>query len=248
MIVSSLRKFGLLSVLAVSALALSGCATRGDHKDSLSEDEIIDPLEGLNRAVFGINEAVDILYLGPASTIYHEGVPDPIQDVVRNFFRNLEMPVIAMNKLLQGNVDGFGTAVGRFFVNSIAGVGGLADVASSAGLPYEDTDFGITLASWGVDPGFYVVLPLLGPSSARDGIGKGVDWLADPVRIVAYNNDLEAGMIAVSALRLLDTRAGVDAAIQDTRTNSLDTYAAMRSLYAQHRAGYIRKQLGPGHR
>lgn len=232
----SLRSFVLACTLGLS---LTGCAS------SMNENEIPDPLEGLNRAVYGVNEVTDILFIGPASTIYHEGMPEPVQGVVRNFFRNLEMPVIALNKLLQGNVDGFGTAVGRFFVNTIAGVGGVADVATGAGLPYEDTDFGVTLASWGMEPTFYLVLPIMGPSSLRDGLGRGVDWFADPVRLAAHANDLDTAMMSVSTVRALDTRASYDAAIRDTRMNSLDTYAAWRSLYSQSRAATIRDQLSP---
>lgn len=238
-----LAKLPLLSLLAALVL-LPGCAsTKADYQSA----EIPDPLEGLNRAVYGANTAADYLILGPASTIYREAVPTPFQDVIRNFFRNLEMPVIAANKLLQGDVDGFGRAVGRFFVNTIAGVGGIADIASYDGLKYEPTDFGVTLASWGADPGLYLVLPLVGPSSLRDGIGMGVDWYADPVRIVASNNELDDQLMVVSSLRYLDTRAAYDAAISDTRKNSLDPYAAFRSLYAQHRAAEIKEQLGRGH-
>lgn len=236
----TMTRLPLLSLLAV-ALLLPGCASTRDDYETAS---IADPLEPLNRSIDGINTAADILFIGPASTIYREGMPQPVQTVVRNFFRNLEMPIIAINKLLQGNLDGFGTAVGRFFVNSIAGVGGLGDVATGMGLPYEDTDFGVTLASWGAPHGFYLVLPLLGPSSLRDGVGKGVDWYADPVRIVARNNDADEALFAVSSLRLLDARGGLDAAIRDTRENSLDAYAAFRSLYAQHRAARISEQLG----
>lgn len=234
-----------LIALLLASTVLPGCASTKDDYTTSSTEGIADPLEGINRSIDGINTVADILFIGPASTIYHEGVPEPVQNVVRNFFRNLEQPIIAMNKLLQGNLEGFGTALGRFVVNTTMGVGGLADVASHAGLPYEDTDFGVTLASWGVEnPGFYVVLPLLGPSSLRDGIGRGVDYMADPVRIAASNNDLQAGTFAVSSLRLLDTRASLDAAIRDNRKNSLDPYAAFRSLYAQHRAADIKAQLG----
>ncbi len=229
-------------LLAVSVLALSACAsTKADYS------EVHDPLEGFNRAIYGVNEAADILLIGPASTIYREAVPEPIQGVVRNFVRNLEMPIIALNKLLQGNFDGFGVAMGRFLVNTTAGVAGLADVATGAGLPYQDTDFGVTLASWGMDPAFYLVLPLVGPSSLRDGLGRGVDWLADPIRIAAANNELSTELFAANSLRVLDTRASFDAAIRDTRRNSIDSYAAFRSLYTQHRAAEITKQLGPGH-
>lgn len=237
---SSFARLPLLTLLA-ALIWLPGCAsTRADYQSA----EIADPLEGANRAVYGLNTGIDYLITGPASYVYREAVPTPFQDVIRNFFRNLEMPIIAINKLLQGNIDGFGTAVGRFFVNSIAGVGGIADIASYAGLNYEPTDFGVTLASWGTDPGIYLVLPLVGSSSLRDGVGMGVDWLVDPVRIAAANNDLDGHMLAVSGLRFLDTRAAYDAAISDTRKNSLDPYAAFRSLYSQHRAADIKAQLG----
>lgn len=238
--IARLAKLPLLTLLAALIL-LPGCAsTSADYQSA----EIPDPLEGVNRAVYGLNTGIDYVITGPASSLYRDVVPTPFQDVIRNFFRNLEMPVIAINKLLQGNVDGFGRAVGRFMVNSIAGVGGIADIASYTDLKYEPTDFGITLASWGADPGFYLVLPLIGSSSLRDGIGMGVDWYADPIRLAASNNDLDGGLLVVSGLRFLDTRAAYDAAIRDTRRNSLDPYAAFRSLYSQHRAAEIKAQLG----
>lgn len=243
MTVARLTRLPLLGLLAALVI-LPGCSsTKADYQSA----ELPDPLEGLNRAVYGFNTGLDYVVLGPASTLYREAVPTPFQDVIRNFFRNLEMPVIAINKLLQGNIDGFGTAVGRFFVNTIAGAGGIADIASYSGLKYEPTDFGVTLASWGADPAMYLVLPLVGSSSLRDGVGLGVDWLIDPVRIVADNNEINGQLMAVSALRILDTRAAYDAAISDTRRNSLDSYAAFRSLYAQHRAAEIKAQLGRGH-
>lgn len=237
---TSLAKLPVLTLLA-AILLLPGCAsTSADYQTG----EIYDPLEGMNRAVYGVNTAADYIIIGPASSLYHEAVPTPFQDVIRNFFRNLEMPVIAMNKLLQGNVDGFGRAVGRFFVNTIAGAGGIADIASYTDLKYEPTDFGVTLASWGMDPGFYLVLPLIGPSSLRDGLGRGVDWAADPFRVVADNNEIDGQYMMVSGFRALDTRAAYDAAIRDTRKNSLDPYAAFRSLFAQSRAAEIKNQLG----
>lgn len=242
MLLTRLAKLPVLTLLA-AVMLMPGCASL--NADSKAAD-IYDPLEGLNRAVYGVNTAADTLVIGPVSQVYHEAVPTPFQDVIRNFFRNLEMPIVAANKLLQGNFDGFGRAVGRFFVNTIAGAGGIADVASYTGLKYEPTDFGVTLASWGTDPGFYLVLPVLGPSSLRDGLGWGVDYLADPVRLVATNNDLDDALLGVNALRALDTRAALDATIRDTRQNSLDPYATFRSLYVQHRAAEIKAQVGDG--
>jgi phospholipid-binding lipoprotein MlaA len=126
--------------------------------------EISDPLEGFNRAIYGINTAADILFIGPASTIYSEGVPEPVQGVLGNIVDNLKLPLIAINHLLQGDFSDFGTTVGRFVVNSTVGIAGAMDIATDAGLPERKTDFGITLASWGLDTGPYLVLPLFGPS------------------------------------------------------------------------------------
>jgi len=148
-----------------------------------------------------------------------------------------------MNRLLQGRFDDAGTAIGRFAVNTVAGVGGLADVATDIGLPYEKTDFGVTMASWGAPAGPYLFLPFMGPSSLRDGTGRLVDSLADPVRIIAMNNDAEAPFYTAGALRALDTRAAFDEVIQDARKNSLDSYATLRSSYGQNRAAAINAQL-----
>jgi phospholipid-binding lipoprotein MlaA len=226
-------------VLALSLIALTGCSsTKADYS------EMNDPLEGLNRAVFGLNTAADILFIGPAAHIYSEATPEPIQGVVRNFTNNLKLPLVAINKLLQGNLDGFGVALGRFLVNSTAGVAGLADIATGAGLPYQPTDFGATLASWGAEPAFYIVLPLFGPSNLRDSVGMGVDTLADPVRWFAREEHLRTEHFAVGTLAALDKRASLDAAIRDARSNSLDSYATLRSYYSQSRAAELKKQFG----
>lgn len=224
-------------VLAAATVALTGCATN-------DPDIAFDPLEPLNRTVYGLNEGIDILALGPVSRIYKEGVPSPFQVIFRNIYRNLEMPVIAFNKLLQGDLSGTGTALGRFMVNTVAGAGGIADIATPAGLPFEDTDFGVTLASWGVKSGPYLVLPLLGPSNFRDATGKVVDWAVDPVRWATKDNDTDMFYYSANALRALDARAGVDAVIEDARKNSLDSYATLRSYFSQHREAEVNKALG----
>ena len=240
---SSLRAIVPSLTLAFSLLALTACATADNRSGQETESEIADPLEGVNRAVFGVNTAADILFIGPASTIYHEGMPEPVQTGVRNVYQNLELPVIAINKLFQGKFEGFGTALARFAINSTVGLAGLIDVASSIGLPYEDTDFGVTLASWGVEPMAYVVLPFFGPSSVRDSIGLGVDTMMDPVRYGAREADLTTERYVVSGLKILDKRAQASDLIEDTWKNSLDPYATMRSLYSQYRTATIRAQV-----
>jgi len=228
----SSRFLGLF--LAVSTISLSACSSTGDA--------VFDPLEPLNRTVYGLNEAADILLIGPAATIYREGVPQPVQHRVRNTVQNLELPVIAANKLLQGKLEGTGTALGRFAVNSTLGLFGIFDVATDWGMPYEKTDFGVTLASWGAPSGPYLFLPLVGPSNLRDGVGRGVDMYGDPVRWATKDNDGRTFYYAANAMRALDARGGLDAVINDARKNSLDSYATLRSYYSQHREAEIKEQ------
>jgi len=223
--------------LAAATLSLSACASH-----TATGDSVYDPFEPLNRTVYGLNEAADILLIGPAATIYREGVPQPVQTRVRYAVQNLELPVIAANKLLQGNFEGTGTAVGRFAVNSTLGVLGIFDVATDWGMPYEKTDFGVTLASWGLEEGPYLFLPLVGPSNLRDGVGRGVDMFGDPVRWATKDNDGRLFYYVANALRAIDARGGADAVINDARTNSLDSYATLRSYYSQHRASEVEAQ------
>jgi phospholipid-binding lipoprotein MlaA len=127
--------------------------------------------------------------------------------------------------LLQGQIGDAGVTVARFLVNTTAGVGGLVDVASTHGLTYKQEDFGQTLAVWGMGDGFYLVLPIIGPSSLRDAGGLAVDTYADPVRLWAHNTDNEWVYYTRVMVDGLDTRARLVSAVQDLRRNSLDYYA-----------------------
>jgi phospholipid-binding lipoprotein MlaA len=133
-------------------------------------------------------------------------------------------------------------------VNSTAGVLGLVDVASTQGLNYEQEDFGQTLATWGFDDGFYIVLPILGPSSLRDTAGLAVDTLADPVRLATRDANREWIYYTRNAVEAIDTRARLLVAVEDLRRNSIDYYAAVRSAYVQKRGSLIKKDVtGNGH-
>lgn len=215
-------------------LAISGSAA------AETSAEIRDPLEGLNRVIFGINEAADLLLIGPAADTYRLIVPDPIRDAVRNVLRNLSSPVIIANELLQGDFKGAEVASERFLVNTTLGIGGLFDIAAYNGLKYEPEDFGQTLAVWGVPDGFYMVLPLYGPSSLRDGVGLGVDSFADPVSRYTLNQGLRTVPVARTGVGATDTRSGLVETVGDLRRNSLDYYASVRSLYHQRRTTLIR--------
>ncbi len=231
------RSFLRPAVLAV-ALAASGCASAPGAGDA--DAVVSDPLEVPNRFVFAANEAADVLLIRPAAEIYVGLVPDPVRQAVHNVIQNLLGPLHIANNLLQGDFEGAQVATGRFMTNTILGLGGLADVAAEVGLNEQQEDFGQTLAVWGVGPGPYIVLPLLGPSNLRDTVGYGVDALADPLRIWAQGNDQDALLYGRAGTTVIDRRSQLLTEIDDLRRNSLDFYATLRSLYGQQRAAAIR--------
>lgn len=208
-------------------------------------DDENDPLEGLNRGIFEFNRVVDGMLIKPAAQIYRGVLPQQAQDSVRNFLRNLRSPVILANDLLQGDGDRAGKTVGRFLVNSTLGVLGLFDVASDLGMPFHDEDFGQTLAVWGVGEGFYLVLPILGPSSPRDLAGLGAEFFLDPVNLYLRKEDLEYLTYVRAGVRGVDARARAIDVLDELERTSLDYYAAIRSLYRQQRANDINNSRSP---
>ncbi len=208
------------------------------------EEDENDPLEIPNRFIFAFNEALDVLILKPAAATYRFIVPEPVRDSVQNFMRNLRTPVILVNDLLQGKPDRAGNTTMRFLINSTVGVLGLIDVADGWGYPYHGEDFGQTLGTYGVGEGFYLVLPLLGPSSLRDGTGLLVDTFFDPLTYVGYFYGDEDGvteaLIAKRALEGIDFRSRNIETVEDIQRDALDVYARFRSLYRQFRENQIR--------
>lgn len=195
-----------------------------------------DPLEPVNRVIYGLNELVDVMLLGPVAEAYGE-LPSPVRTGVRNVLDNLRAPVTFVNDLLQGERERAGTTFARFFINSTLGLFGLFDVASELGHPLHKEDFGQTLAVWGFGEGPFLMLPLLGPSTLRDAAGLAVDQLAfDPF---AHASSGDVG-IARGVGEAVDTRHRLDAVIRDVRRNSLDPYATVRAAYLQRRGVEIR--------
>ncbi len=228
------------------ALTATACATNpGDSGASDAAYRVSDPLEIPNRFVFAANEAADVLVIRPAAEVYVGVVPDPVRDAIHNFIDNLMAPLYIANNLLQGNVEGATNATGRFMTNTILGVGGLADVATQAGIPHAPEDFGQTLAVWGVGDGPYLVLPLLGPSNLRDTAGYAVDTVGDPVRIWAYGTDHKGAYMTRGVVSAIDRRSEVLKEVDDLRRNSLDFYATVRSLYQQQRRAAINNNKAP---
>ena len=233
------RTLNVVTAIVLCA-GLAACASVRDQASGTVD--IKDPLENVNRAVFSFNEAADRYVLEPVAKTYRTVLPQEARNGIRNFLRNLRSPIIIANQLLQGDFRGARNATERLVINTLAGAGGLIDVAGEHGWAFEDEDFGQTLAKWGVDPGPYLVLPLLGPSSLRDTAGYVVDVLADPVGIYLYANDLDELAWARFGTNAIDARSRLIEAVNDLRRNSVDYYATVRSLYAQRRASAVADQ------
>jgi phospholipid-binding lipoprotein MlaA len=213
----------LLALLALACLA--GCATTQSAKRDAR-----DPFERVNRKTYAFNNAVDRAVLRPVARGYHRATPDIIEKGVSNFFDNLETPRTLINDLLQGKLKASLQDTGRFVLNTTLGIGGLFDPASDAGLPKHDEDFGQTLGRWGVGPGPYIVLPLLGPSDLRDGIGRVPDTFSHPLTYIEEDN-VRYGSYAV---RAIDARVRL-LSLDDTLKQAYDPYAFIRNAYLQRR-------------
>ena len=214
------------------ALALSGCATPGTGDPR-------DPLEPLNRGIYEVNEALDRALIQPVAKAYTAVLPDPARTGVSNFFGNLYDYWNAINNLLQGKVGAAVSDIGRIALNTTVGLLGFVDVASRVGLEKSDEDLGQTLGWWGIGHGPYLVIPLLGPSSLRDGAGTIAQVVLDPqTRLI----DDESTMWALWGLRLVNVRANLLGAGRVFDQAASDRYAFLRDAYFQRR----RNQLWDG--
>ncbi len=222
-------------------LGTAGCASNKDPGKIQIAGDIAaeDPYEELNREIFEFNDSVDQTFIRPVATAYKENVPKNFQDNVTSFLRNLSSPINIANQVLQGDFEGATTDVMRALVNTGFGFFGIADVAQSAGLEYEQEDFGQTMAVWGIDHGPYLVLPLIGPSSLRDHTGNMINSFADPVRIYLFNIDEEEWVYARMGASIFEARAQLVEILDDLRENSFDYYAAVRSSYYQRREALV---------
>ena len=193
-----------------------------DFETSRFEDEVFDPLEPFNRAIFSFNNAADKIILEPMSKGYKK-LPSPVQSGISNFLSNLRMPLVVVNQLLQGQGKNARESTGRFLVNSTIGVFGLIDVADKIGLEEKKEDFGQTLATWGVGDGFYIVLPLFGPSNVRDTTGMVLTYATDPINAYAVTEG-EAWIVPL--------RTAVNAI--DQRSKIIDEVNALRRFFLKY--------------
>ena len=223
----SLRTGAALVAVAV----LAGCST-------MRSPDPRDPWEGLNRATYEFNDGFDKVLLKPVAEGYRFVLPTPARTAVTNFFANLKDPWIALNQLMQGKPRLAIDDLGRFVWNSTFGLLGLIDVASDMGLPKHNEDFGQTLAVWGADFGPYLVLPILGPSSVRDGVGLIPDAYAYLPWQIPKWADFEHRVTwqwSLTGLDLVQTRANLLDASDILEEAALDRYAFLRNAYFQRR-------------
>ena len=178
------------SALALAAVA--GCATTGgvDHQDRHTAGPK-DPYETVNRKMFAFNDTVDEYALKPVAKAYNAVIPSPVRTGIHNFFGNFADAWSAVNQLLQGKPADAGTMTLRVLTNTTIGIAGIFDVASAMGMPKSKEDMGKTIGYYaGVEPengGFYIVLPVIGPSNARDGVGLAIDGAMDPFSLVTFS-------------------------------------------------------------
>jgi len=217
---------GLYAALLIAG-TLAGCATSGGNP--------ADPLEPLNRAVFSFNDAADKALIKPVARAYRAAVPGIVRIGVSNFFSNLEDVWISANDVLQGKFQQGLEDFTRVIFNSTFGIAGIFDFASDVGLQKHNEDFGQTLGSWGAGSGAYLVLPILGPSTVRDGFGLLLDTQADLVfRIdgVPVHNSLYATRAISNRANLLDASSVIE-------TAALDKYSFVREAWLQRRRNLV---------
>jgi phospholipid-binding lipoprotein MlaA len=211
------------AALGCLALLLAGCATTGERHPS-------DPFEPMNRGFYKFNDGIDRGLLRPTAKVYERNTPHWFRTGVGNFFTNLGYPVTILNQVLQGKLLAAGQDTLRFAMNTTLGIGGIFDPASDANLPVHDEDLGQTLGKWGVPPGPFLMLPLIGPASLRDVPSRVADRFLEPFYWYDYGNERWFSL----ALDLVDTRARL-LPLDATLARAYDRYAFIREAFLQRR-------------
>jgi phospholipid-binding lipoprotein MlaA len=203
--------------------------------------EISDPLQGFNRAVFWFNDKLYFYLLKPVARGYR-GVPEPARVSVNNFFSNMATPIRFVNCILQAKGEAAMTEFARFVINSTVGILGLFDPAEKhAGLKKQQEDFGQTLGHYGVGPGFFLVLPVLGPSNVRDGIGWFADTFVDPWGTIVWDGDKPIEFFAVKGFDIVNTLSLDKDTYERIKEEQLDPYLFIRGAFMQRRAALVKE-------
>jgi len=252
----STGKIGVVNVLAIAVFMLmAGCATAppADDKEAMAAfKEANDPLEPVNRVIFQVNRGIDQALFRPVAEFYRNVIPEIVRKSVQNFGNNLETPNILIHDILQGEMERASDSVGRLAINTAAGPLGLRDVAvgdnpddPDTGIPFHNEDLGQTLAVWGVDPGPYLMLPILGPSNVRDMIGTVLNSFINPINYLLPAKNRLGFSIARKGVRAIGTRSRNIESFDEIERGAIDLYATVRSLYRQYRASQISNGRGP---
>jgi phospholipid-binding lipoprotein MlaA len=248
-----INKFILILVVATLLLSIGVGSFAADNEIKASSTPVVeitaskpeeedfgyiesegDPLEPVNRGIFAFNEAVDDFLIQPVARTYKGVVPEWGRDRVGNFFENLSAPVTFLNSVLQGDVDNAFATFWRFMINTTFGIGGLFDQAEIAGLAARDEDFGQTLGHYGADPGTYLVLPFIGPTTTRDAVGLVADSVTNPFNYVS--GEVIIGHVVGEGVH--DRSEVLDLTDEIDRT-SFDPYSTYRSAYFQKRKDLV---------
>lgn len=193
--------------------------------------EDTDPFEAFNRCIFELNLGIDYILIEPIAWAYKEVVPEYVRTRIGYILRNLNEPIILANNLLQGELEDGRNTIWRFIFNSTLGVAGIFDVSTDLGIPYKKEDLGLTFASWGVEPGPYLVLPVLGPSTVRDAWGRLGDFIFDPVNWLTFG--LQSS--SKTCVQILDAKTDNIEIADDIKKNAIDHYASIRTWYTERR-------------
>jgi phospholipid-binding lipoprotein MlaA len=253
---SAARRLGLIAGLAllgaapgpvmaqVLAQSSPDAGVEAGATEASAPDAILpnDPWEGFNRKAFKVNRGVDRLVTGPIGHGYMKVTPRVVRHRVSAMVANLAEPRTAINDLAQGRPRAAGVTTSRFLINSTVGGLGLFDVGGKLGLEGHEANFGQTLGRYGAGSGRYLVLPLMGPTTLRDGLGGVVDMMTDPVALATAGGSKAFGM-ARTGVTMVDGRASADGFIR-ALDDAVDPYATMRSAYAQNRADLVRQARG----
>jgi phospholipid-binding lipoprotein MlaA len=247
--------FSILLAIIVTGCAASGhtssVQTQADQQESVDDPnaidddfalleeelveekiEVADPLEPVNRIMFGFNDILYFWVAKPVLSIYSGVMPEPARLGIRNFFNNVSTPVRLVNCLLQGKNDAAGTELHRFAINTTEGILGFGDPAlDKHGLEPAKEDLGQTLAVYGFDDGFYIVWPLFGPSTARDSVGMVGDQFLNPLRYV----DPREVSISISIVKGVNAGSFQIGAYEEFKEEAFEPYIAMREMYIQYR-------------
>ncbi len=222
---------------ALLPLLLGACATKPPALDAdatAEYEQTNDPLEPTNRFFYKVDDTLDTYTLKPVAQGYVAVVPSPVRSGVHNFLANLTTPTVLVNDMAAARPRRAGTTFMRFVINSTAGVLGVFDVAKGLGYPAHDAGFNQTLGVWGVGPGPFLYLPVVGPSSTRAATGFAVDQATDPFTYVPHGIYLRTFNWARYGLTTADTRAGLLTDLDKVKAGALDPYATIRSLYRQN--------------